>query len=90
MLECVREILIIILAFLQIEETPIMSIEIPKIDVNASIPGGSTPLHSAADKGKDDVVELLISHGANVNAVTQRFNHSPLFEAVKSYFLVIF
>ena len=37
MLECVREILLIILAFLQIEETPIMSIEIPKIDVKEKI-----------------------------------------------------
>ena len=37
-------------------------------DVNAADAYGMTLLHWAADKGHKDVVELLLAHGANVNA----------------------
>jgi len=43
----------------------------------------STPLHLAAESGARDAVELLISRGANVNAVNN-FQRTPLFWARKA------
>lgn len=36
-------------------------------DVNWTLDGGRMPLHYAADFGQTDVVEFLISKGANIN-----------------------
>ena len=38
---------------------------------------GATPLHFAADRGHEEVVKLLISKGADVNAVC-RYGLTPL------------
>ena len=38
------------------------------VDVNATNVGGDTPLNSAAGNGHKEIVELLISKGADVNA----------------------
>jgi ankyrin repeat protein len=43
-------------------------------DVNATLVNKMTPLHIAAYKGHQDVVELLISKGADVNAVNEGHN----------------
>ncbi|KAL2644033.1 hypothetical protein R1flu_011620 [Riccia fluitans] len=43
---------------------------------------GRTPLHLAASKGYEIVVQFLIREGADVNAI-DKFGCSPLFEAVK-------
>jgi ankyrin repeat protein len=37
-------------------------------DVNANDKDGYTPLHIAAQQGRDDVVKLLLAGGADVNA----------------------
>lgn len=37
-------------------------------DVNRTLGGGRKPLHIAADFGQDDVLEYLISKGADVNS----------------------
>jgi len=37
-------------------------------DVNAALPGGETPLMTAARSGKPEALKLLLAHGANVNA----------------------
>jgi len=36
--------------------------------VNLKNNGGRTPLHYAASKGWVKIAEMLISHGANINA----------------------
>ncbi len=38
-------------------------------DVNAKAGDGTTPLHNAAVYGHNEVAELLIANGANVNAI---------------------
>ena len=38
-------------------------------DINMRDENGMTPLHFAADRGFDDIVKLLLDHGADVNAV---------------------
>jgi len=47
---------------------------------NAREAGGITPLHSAATEGRVEVVELLLSAGANVNA-TNQWNVTPIYLA---------
>jgi ankyrin repeat protein len=37
-------------------------------DVNLAFADGRTPLYLAAERGNADVAQLLIAHGANVNA----------------------
>jgi uncharacterized protein len=41
------------------------------IDVNAADDQGRTALHGAAHKGRTDVIELLVDHGANLEAHDQ-------------------
>jgi hypothetical protein len=48
--------------------------------LNAKHNGGGTPLHWAARKGQKEIVELLISNGANVNAQDED-GGTPLFYA---------
>jgi hypothetical protein len=52
-----------------------------KVDVNASNQAGDTALHTAASLGYDTVVQLLVEHGANVNAENQR-GITPLMAAL--------
>lgn len=49
-------------------------------DVNRTLDGGRMPLHLAADFGQTDVVEYLISKGANVNA-PDKHGLTPLISA---------
>ena len=46
--------------------------------MNATHNGGGTPLHWAARKGHQEIVELLIANGANVNAQDED-GGTPLF-----------
>ena len=45
---------------------------------------GRTPLHHAARRGRPDVVELLLEHGADVTAVTSGSMSTPLHAAARS------
>ncbi|KAM8739646.1 myotrophin [Acanthopagrus latus] len=49
-------------------------------DANRTLQGGRMPLHYASDYGQTDVVEFLISKGANVNAV-DKHGLTPLMSA---------
>jgi len=51
------------------------------MDVNVKNKDGMTPLHTAAINGKGEVVELLIQHGAIVNAV-DNVKNTPLHYAL--------
>lgn len=42
--------------------------------------GGETALHKAVFRNRHETVELLISHGADVNATTQSGGHTAMFE----------
>jgi serine/threonine-protein phosphatase 6 regulatory ankyrin repeat subunit A len=63
-------------------------------DVNHKLGGGLTALHKAAGPGSSELVELLISYGANVNAEPEYLgndisiwhleNRTPLDQAIKS------
>ena len=48
------------------------------IDVNEESSKGLTPLHYAASAGHNDIVELLIERGANVNATDSGKGATPL------------
>jgi len=52
-------------------------------DVNVEDKHGNTPLHWAARLGHQDIVELLVECGANVNALNQEVKGSPLFDAIE-------
>lgn len=52
-------------------------------DVNRTLEGGRKPLHYAADFGQTEVVEFLISKGADVNVrATTASSHHFLFASV--------
>ena len=48
------------------------------VDVNEESSNGLTPLHYAASAGHNDIVELLIERGANVNATDSGKGGTPL------------
>ena len=57
-------------------------LETPGIDVNPkSLESKETPLHRAAVSGSADTTELLLKHGAHVDAVTDCNGESPLHTA---------
>ncbi|TKX19070.1 ankyrin repeat-containing protein 29 [Elsinoe australis] len=41
---------------------------VPRVDINAMERGQKTPLHLAVIHGRDDIVELLLEHGADIHA----------------------
>ncbi len=49
----------------------------PKIDIDAQGANGDTPLDVAAAEDNTEVVQLLLSHGANINA-TDKIGRTPL------------
>ena len=57
-----------------------------KIDINWANPkeNGNTPLHTAVNNWYDEVVELLLANGANVNKVNDD-GKTPLHVACKKY-----
>ena len=59
-------------------------------DANGKVSNGETPLHVVGAGYPDDpnglrvkIIDLLVSHGANVNAVTTRSKKTPLHENAK-------
>jgi len=48
------------------------------VDVEARGPKGEAALHFAAFRGRKEIVELLITAGANVNAKAGAFGKTPL------------
>ena len=52
-----------------------------EIDINSQEDFGSTALHAAANSGKKDIVEFLISKGANVDAKDAYYGVTPLYYA---------
>lgn len=53
-----------------------------KANVNAAEDDGTTPLHIAAARGLDSIAQLLIEHGAQVDA-KDKLNKTPLARAVE-------
>ena len=51
-----------------------------RVDVNATQPDGTTPLHWAVDRDRPDIVQMLIRAGANVKAAN-RYGVTPLWLA---------
>jgi len=51
-----------------------------RVDVNATQPDGTTPLHWAVDRDRPDMVQMLIRAGANVKAAN-RYGATPLWLA---------
>ncbi len=52
-------------------------------DVDAGKPSGNAPLHAAAYRGEVQVAQLLLRHGANVNAQIGESGRTPLHIAVE-------
>jgi len=52
-----------------------------EVDWRASGAYGGTPLHAAAMKGRADVVKMLVSAGATVDARERKYGRTPLMEA---------
>ena len=46
------------------------------VDLNATANDGYTALHNAALKGRQDIVSLLLSHGARLDDRTMKGKHS--------------
>jgi ankyrin repeat protein len=51
-------------------------------NVNAQSILGFTPLHVAVIDNRPEIVQLLLEHGANINAVTNKEKQSPLHLAI--------
>ena len=51
-------------------------------DVNAKNRDGVTPLHNAAWGAHEEIAELLIANGADVNAKADEFSYTPLDSAI--------
>lgn len=52
-----------------------------KFDVNAQINSGRSPIHFAADYGQEEVIQYLVTQGANVN-ITDAHGITPLLCAI--------
>ena len=53
------------------------------VDPSAGDYDGRTALHVAAVQGRNEIVELLLSRGANANAI-DRWGRNPLWEAIRN------
>ena len=54
------------------------------INCSYKLDNNFTPLHRAAEKGNDKIVEYLISRGANIYAKVKKIDRVPLHYAAKS------
>ncbi|XP_042882906.1 adhesion G protein-coupled receptor L2-like isoform X2 [Penaeus japonicus] len=54
------------------------------VQVDARDKQGWTPLHNAANSGNEELVRLLLTHGADVNAKDYQYGRTPLHLAVWS------
>ena len=48
------------------------------VDINIQKSDGSTPLHHASERGKTEMVQLLVSNGAEVNIKEKQLGYTPL------------
>ena len=53
-------------------------------DVNATNDAGETALHKACHNGDEDIVEMLLAHGARKDVREERENQTPLLVAAKA------
>jgi ankyrin repeat protein len=53
-------------------------LECPEVNINALLNGDTTPLYLAAQRGHDQVVHILIDHGANINHIMTQGPPKPI------------
>ena len=60
-----------------------------KVDVNAKNNHGETPLHYASRKGFSNIIELLVSHGADLNAQSEFGTLEQVAMQFSSYLVIL-
>ena len=54
-----------------------------------SLQWGRYPLHVAASNGQADIVDILVSHGADVDSVRNSTSYYNLLQAFLCYWIVV-
>ena len=54
-----------------------------------SIQYGRSPLHVAASNGQADIVDILVTHGANVDSVRSSTEYYNWLQALQCYWIVV-
>lgn len=65
----------------QVEAAKVLISKGASVNLTAATEGGETPLHLTAMKGHRDMVDLLLDHGADINAQTSGFDPPALIAA---------